>query len=115
MRAGLLNKKIDVLTPVAGARGAYGGVTETWTLLATVSADVRFGSPEDGGGAGGEGESADRIIGSLMGTFSIRWRRDIQFNSALRIRYNGQIFNVRNVATVGRNEKLVLRAEAENT
>lgn len=113
MRAGQIDRRISLETKTVSGRDAYGVPVEKWRILDTVFADVRFGS--DGVGAGNESDVAERDVGLLNATFTIRYRSDITINTSTRVRYDGRIYNITAVAPgLGRRDRLVLTGNAEN-
>lgn len=113
MRAGMVDRRITLERKVVSGRTAYGAQQERWRIIDTVYADVRFGS--DGVGAGNEQDRAERFVGVLQATFTIRFRNDLNLNTVVRVRYDGKVYDITSVAPgLGRKDRMVLQGKAES-
>ncbi|NKM86343.1 phage head closure protein [Rhizobium laguerreae] len=102
MRAGKLDKTITIQR-----RGEtvddYGTVSEGWTDVATVRAQVIQSSTE-------EFLQASGTTGQAAIIFRIRWREG--FEVADRVTYRGQAFDLNEIKELGRREGIDLRCLA---
>lgn len=96
--AGQLDRPIEIHQPV-GTRDAYGQTVETWQLLCSPWALVRFGG-------GAEGMRAEGIASANQVTFTIRWRPGIRPN--MRVKHRGEWYKIDAVQEPDRNGLLDL-------
>ena len=101
MRAGKLDRTIRIDTYSAGVPDDYGTVTETWTALATLRAQLVQASTEEFIRA--YGASDETVI-----IFRTRWLAGV--TNADRVHYEGEFFNIKEVKEIGRRKGLELRA-----
>lgn len=87
LRAGKLTKRVEV-QELTETRDAHGGITETWTTIATRWASVEPLS-------GRERWSAEQVDSDI--THRIRMRRFRGLTTNHRIRWDGRVFNLRSV------------------
>ena len=103
MQIGRLDRLIviEVDTPT---RSASGEEKENWTTLATVWADVR---PL----RGREFFDAAAVQSEIDTKFRIRWRSDL--TTAMRINYDGQLYDIHSIAELGRHSATEIMASAQ--
>ncbi|NLS04616.1 phage head closure protein [Rhizobium sp. P32RR-XVIII] len=102
MRAGKLDKAI-VIEQRGEVVNDYGTVSEGWTKVASLRAQVLQQSTEEFlKSAGSTPETA--VI------FRIRWRADL--TTEHRVTYRGQIFDLKEIKELGRRDGLELRCVA---
>lgn len=104
--AGELDRRI-LLQRHVGARDTYGQPRDEWQDVATVWAKVRA----TGGGEAFNEPTSQRSARQMV-EFTIRWRSDA--NPRLRVVWESRIYDVVDVAEMGRREGLVLRAHADD-
>lgn len=102
IRAGQYDRQITIRTP-SNTRNTIGEVRQTWTDLRTVWAQV---IPL---------VSRDRFVSSgehsvKAATFRIRWMAGL--SSTMRIGYEGDNYEIKGIAEIGRREALEIAAEA---
>lgn len=106
---GKLDRRITI-NRVASTPTGTGGVAETEVLVAERWASFR--APR-----GEEVIEAGQVVGQVDGVFKIRWLSGV--TPGMRIRYDGQVWDLFHVAPLGRDEALelyarVLRREGAN-
>jgi SPP1 family predicted phage head-tail adaptor len=102
MRAGKLDRTI-IIQRFTSTVDDYGGVTETWTDLATMRAQLVQASTDEYIRA--YGASDETVI-----IFRTRWLDDI--TNADRVSFEGSFCNIKEVKLIGRRKGLELRCEA---
>jgi len=100
MRAGALNRLIAIEknTPT---RAASGAPVEAWSSFASVWANKR-----DIGAA--EGFTAGRDLARVVSEFTIRYLADV--TTAMRISYDGDLYDIEGVREIGRRVGLTIVA-----
>lgn len=101
MRAGKLDRIIAVQT-LSNSVDEYGTPVESWTLLATVRAQIVQASTEEYQRAYGEG-------GNTAIIFRVHWLDGVTTDH--RVFYDGKALNIREVKEIGRRRGLELRCE----
>lgn len=101
MRAGRLDRQITIQS-FSNTVSADGTPVETWTMLATVRAQIIEASTEEYQRAYGEGGNTAIIV-------RIRWLDGVTIRH--RALYEGRNLNVREVKEIGRRRGLELRCE----
>lgn len=102
MRAGSLDRTISIQR-LGEVQDEFGGVSEGWTTLATVRAQLLESSTSEWMEAGGE--QAGRSV-----AFRIRWIAGLR--NADRVLFEGAAFDVLEVKEIGRRRGLELRCKA---
>lgn len=102
--AGKLDRRVTIEQPSVAA-DAYGGQVTTWTTFKVAWAEVR---PI----RGAERFEAMAQRAARFEVFRIRYLSGV--TPKMRIVWDGRVYNIRNIAEVGRREGLDLMAEAEN-
>jgi SPP1 family predicted phage head-tail adaptor len=102
MRAGRLNRRVELLRPVV-TRGAAGEQVETLTLVGRVWAGRRDLRARELAQGSVDFTAADAV-------YEIRWRTDVQ--RGWRVREGDQVFEVEGLADIGTREGLELRCIA---
>lgn len=90
--AARLNQRVTIQQPVY-TDDAAGGGTVVWNDVATVWAEIR----SRGGGAG-ERLFAGKLEASATHEITLRYRSDV--TPAMRVSYDGRVFNIRRVEDV---------------
>jgi SPP1 family predicted phage head-tail adaptor len=99
--AGELRYRVD-LEQQAESRGSAGGASRTWSLLATVWADVQPSR-------GQEFFASRQLLGERNAVIKIRYRSDV--SNKTRVKHEGQYYNVVDaVPDKGRKAYLLLYA-----
>lgn len=101
MRAGELDRKVR-LERFTTAPNDYGEPIETWVLIAEVWASRAVLS-------GREMYEGDRIAGEALYRFRMYYRSDL--DTTCRIVYDGQNYDIKAVAEIGRREGLDVMAQ----
>ena len=101
MTPGKLDQRVTFQTKTRPPDG-MGGATETWVSAATVSAHVR---PM----RGNETTQGERVVAEGQYRFVVRFRSDV--TEAMRIVWNGENYNIRNVRREG-SRKMYLDIDA---
>lgn len=83
----------------------YGGVQQSWTLIATVWAKLVPIS-------GREFFASDQLVADAMIRFRLRYRSDL--DATCRIVYNAKPYNIRYIAEIGRHDELEITALVVN-
>jgi SPP1 family predicted phage head-tail adaptor len=99
MRAGSLDRRVELQHRVLGARTARGSQVETYETYATVWARKQDLT-------GREYFAAQGMNAEGSTKFVIRFREDVLETD--RVLFNGRSYNVRNIAELGRREGLEL-------
>jgi len=102
MQIGKLDRRVTIESVTLAADG-YGGQVETWALLATVWAQV---VPL----TGRELFQAQQVNAEAEARFRIRWRSDV--TPKMRIKHDGDTYEVLYVAEIGRREGLDIMTKA---
>lgn len=103
MQPGKMDRRVT-FQEVTESRSASGQVTETWSDLCRVSAQVRF----DRGAEGTEGSGEQARSTQL---FRIRYRSDI--TNKHRLTYNDATYDILSVQELGRRDGLEITAVAK--
>ena len=106
MRAGRLDKRIVIQTRTASQDSTTGETTYTWADAVTVWAamdELR----------GREYFAARQVQADIGVKFTIRYRSDVTVLN--RISYDGRIYDIRHIATLGRKYAMELFADAQVT
>ena len=103
MRAGDLDRQI-VIEQNTPTRTAAGGLVDSWSTLATVQASKR-----DMGG--NEVFAGGQVQAKIDTGFKIRHRTDV--TTAMRISYNGEIYDIQAIKELGRAEGLEIFTTAQ--
>jgi SPP1 family predicted phage head-tail adaptor len=93
MRAGKLDRRIQIVREIETARNALNEPIVEWTPVATVWAQARWER-------GDERFEAQRIAGSAVMGFHMRYRGDLTVKD--RIVFEGRTFDIRDVREIGR-------------
>lgn len=93
-----LNSKIEIQRPVK-LRNAYGEANAGWETFALLWADVNYKG-------GREGYYARQVVATGEVVFKIRYTSGI--SPAMRILYDGKVYDITAVAEVGRRYMLEL-------
>jgi SPP1 family predicted phage head-tail adaptor len=102
MRAGALDRRVTIQRKTV-IQDPYGEEIETWTDLATVSAQVTQQS-------GREFLAAETVQAVVRVLFRLRWIADIQATD--RVIYGGRSHDIQEVKELGRREGLDLMTVA---
>jgi len=102
VRAGELDRKITIEYPSTG-QDTLGAEVDDWNILANVWAKVR-----DVAGR----EVQDNPGTAAMDTSSFLIRHLATVTRKMRIRYNGDIYNITSIKEIGRREGLEIQATA---
>ena len=86
LRAGTLTQRITIQRRAPG--GALGQPSNTWEDVATVAANMRYGS-------GSEAIRSGQVASLAKVSIRIRWRTDV--TAAMRVLCNGLDYNIVNV------------------
>ena len=86
MRAGTLRHRVTLQCRAPG--GALGQPSNTWKDVATVAANIRYGS-------GSEAIRSGQVASLAKVSIRIRWRTDV--NASMRVLCNGVAYNIVNV------------------
>jgi len=100
MRAGRLNKVIELQSPTVG-KGLSGGRQTTWAAWKTVRAAVRplSGLEKRATERGGE-------VAEARTEFEIRYRPGV--TEQMRVSYNGKFYNIRHVKDVNEDREILV-------
>lgn len=102
MQAGKLDRRITLLKPTT-AQDSYGAMTEAFASDGTVWANVKQVD-------GGESFQDDQHTAKKTLVFTIRYRSGI--TPSWRVQFDGEIYDLDDVAEVGRREGLALTGYA---
>lgn len=107
MQAGRMDRRIIIQQNVP-TKDDIGGVDESWTIFATVWANVKTLE------SGGQGESfgSEQVFSQDMKKFSIRYLSNI--TNKMRIVFDGGNFDIKFTKEIGRREGLLITAESTN-
>ena len=96
-----LNRTIEI-EALTVERDRFGGVREVWTALPSgpVWANARQGRPPKEVYI----QDASRAVALRYTTFRVRHRAD--FNETARVRFEGDLFDIKGIAEVGRRQWL---------
>lgn len=98
--AGRRDRRI-IVEQLAVTQSSTGAAVETWSTLATLWAEARLPT-------GRELLQAGQVAGELDRVFVVLWRDDIE--PKMRIRFDGQVYDIVSVAEMGRREGLLIGA-----
>jgi len=105
MQIGPLRQRITLQSPGTPTRTASGAVTEVWTTVATVWADVRAASAQER-----HLSQVNTDLATVTHRITIRYRADV--NPLWRILYGSRIFNVQSaVDRDGRKRATIILAD----
>lgn len=104
MNAGRFDRLITIESNTA-TRDNIGGKVDSWATFAQVWAAYKPVT-------GIENVNADRIEAKAMVNFIIRYRSDI--TNAMRINYDGQIYNIKSITELTRRAYLTIETETIN-
>lgn len=100
MRIGILDRRVKLQRPpTAEEIDTAGQPLDGWVTIATVWAGVDFVS-------GAEAFKADQDAPKQAVVFEVRFRRDVR--PAMRVIHDGNVYQVEDVAEVGRRDRLRL-------
>ena len=102
MRSGQLHHKITIRTFDDHALDDYGVATPSWSDVATVRAELLQQTAKEFLASQGASETISLV-------FKTRFVRDV--SNADQILFEGKEYNIKEVAIIGRNRGLELRAE----
>jgi SPP1 family predicted phage head-tail adaptor len=94
------NDRIEI-EQVTETRGSEGGVTETWSVLYTVWAEV-------GQVSGNENYTSDMIVYNDVKKFTIYYNNGQNVTAKMRIKYNGEYYNITSITHIKRLETEIM-------
>lgn len=103
MRAGRRDRRITFIKRVVGGKDEWGRHSPpTWEPVATVSAEVKEVVSR-------ERTNSPQVMAVRAANISIRYRKDI--HPAMRILWDGQTWEIKGMAELGRRRDLQILAE----
>ena len=101
--AGELDRRITIESTTE-TRGSGGGIIDTWAIF-----DIRWAKREYKGGF--EGEEADKRVSTNVILYTVRYDPDKIVTPKMRVSDDGDIWQIRFIEKIGRNNLLILHCE----